>query len=224
MRSSSSPATTGARTLKIAYDSRLMHEPALALLDRIKPGTDGSTRDDYESKMGPAPASDWRNLSDLDQLVTALLASGRAESAVALLEKASAAEHAPWDMADRIATLRLHLGEPARARSAWENAVDVATTRRYAKRGSERPTWRKTIMNRRGSITGWLSRPSRICSRHFTAWPCSKPDAGDAAAAFALAKKAVTSAPNEASRAAARLIASRVARFARPVIELAAGV
>ena len=65
--------------------------------------------------MGARPTTEWRNLGDLDQIVTALLASGRALSTVAILEKASGAEHAPWDMADRIATLRLHLGEPARA-------------------------------------------------------------------------------------------------------------
>ena len=44
-----------ASTLKIAYDSRLMHEAALALLDRIKPNPDGPTRADYETKMGPLP-------------------------------------------------------------------------------------------------------------------------------------------------------------------------
>ena len=46
-------------------------------------------------------------------------------------------------------------------------------------------------------------------------------DAGDAAAAFALGKKAAAAAPNDASRTAARLLTTRVARFARPVTELA---
>ena len=40
--------------------------------------------------MGPLPPTEWRNLSELDQIVTRLLASGRALSAVELLEKARA--------------------------------------------------------------------------------------------------------------------------------------
>jgi tetratricopeptide (TPR) repeat protein len=46
-------------------------------------------------------------------------------------------------------------------------------------------------------------------------------DSGDAATAFALARKAAASAPNEASRTAARLLSMRLARFARAVVELA---
>ena len=39
-----------ANTLKIAYDSRLMHEAAVALLDRIKQSADGPSRVDYGAK------------------------------------------------------------------------------------------------------------------------------------------------------------------------------
>ena len=75
--------------------------------------------------MGPTPATSWANLSELDQIVTAQLASGRAESAAALLEQAYRAQQAPWEIVDKIATLRLHLGEPSRARDWWQKATSI---------------------------------------------------------------------------------------------------
>jgi tetratricopeptide (TPR) repeat protein len=209
-----------ASSLKLAYDVRLMHEPALALLDPRVPSADKSTRADYEAKMGPQPPSDWRNLSDLDQRVTALLASGRAESAVALLEKARAAEHSPWDMADRIATLRLHLGEPARARAAWENSVEGPQTAVREARIGTTYLAENDYESARKHYRLALDAKADL----FEALYCLavlEADAGDAAAAFALGKKATAAAPNEASRSAARFLTTRVARFARPVTELA---
>ena len=208
------------KTLKVAFDARLMHEQALALLDPNEPSVDGSTREGYVSKMGHPPPSDWRNLSELDQRVTAALASGRAGSAVSLLEKARAAEHTPWDMAERIATLRLHLGDPALARSALENAVE-----------SPQPALREA----RIGTTYLAENDYESARKHYKLALASKPDlfealyclavleadSGDAGAAFALAKQAAAAAPNEAARAAARLLAARVARFARGVTELA---
>ena len=71
-----------ASTLIGAYDLRLMHEPAAGLLHLIEQNSKAPSRTDYESKMGPTPPTKWRNLSELDQVVTALLASGRPKSAV----------------------------------------------------------------------------------------------------------------------------------------------
>jgi tetratricopeptide (TPR) repeat protein len=210
-----------AKTLRVAYDARLMHEPALALLDARGQGAERTARDDYERKMGPLPPTDWRNLSELDQRVTALLASGRAESAVSLLEKARTAEGLPWDMADRIATLRLHLGEPARARAVWEKAVGVP---------------QPAVREARIATTYLAENDYETARKHYRLALAAKPalfealyclavleaDAGDAAAAFALGKKAAAAAPDDASRAAAGLLSARVARFARGVTELAA--
>ena len=170
--------------------------------------------------MGPPPPLQWRNLSELDQVVTALLASGRAKSAVVLLEEARTAERAPWEMADRIATLRLHLGEPARARAAWENAVEVP---------------QPAVREARIAATYLAENDFESARKHYRLALDAKPDlfealyrlavleadSGDAATAFALAKKAVAAAPDDASRTAARLLATRVARFARGVMELA---
>ncbi len=77
-----------------------MNEAALPLLDRMEAihatnrlqsneqADVASTRAEYLRKLGgPAPTS-WRNQSELDQIVTLQLVSGRAESAAALLEQA----------------------------------------------------------------------------------------------------------------------------------------
>ena len=124
-------------------------------------------------------------------------------------------------MADRIATLRLHLGEPARRGPRGKSAVEVP-----------QPAVRKA----RIGTTYLAENDFESARKHYRLALGAKPDlfealyclavleadAGDAAAAFALAKKAAASAPDEPSRTAARLLTTRVARFARPVMELAA--
>src|SRR5262249_19517248 len=114
-----------------AYALRLMHESELPLLERIASVSPlnlaqrdyqakaVSKREECLRKLGTFPNTSWRNLSELDQAVTALLAAGRAECAADLLERAYAPERPPWEVLDRVATLRLHLGEPARARALW---------------------------------------------------------------------------------------------------------
>ena len=42
-----------------------------------------------------------------------------------LLERANPPERASWEVIDRIATLRLHLGEPGLARTLWQKATTV---------------------------------------------------------------------------------------------------
>jgi tetratricopeptide (TPR) repeat protein len=208
--------------LKIAYDSRLMHEAALPLVDRITTERDGVTPGDYENKMGALPPLGWKNLSELDQVVTALLASGRAESAVSVLEKASAAESAPWDIADRKATLRLHLGEAPRARVAWERTTtEPVAGLREARIGTTFLAENDFDAARKHYRLALAKKADLFEALYCLA--VLEQDAGNAGAAFELAKKAVAAAPNEASRAAARLIMSSVVRFARPVVELAGG-
>jgi tetratricopeptide (TPR) repeat protein len=211
-----------ASSLRIAYDSRLMHEAAISLLDRVRPNEDKTKRADYESKMGSNQPLTWKNLSELDQLVTTLLGSGRPESAALVLEKASASERAPWDIADRIGTLRLHLGQPLQARSAWEKAIaEPQPGLREARIGTTYLAENDFESARKHYRLALEAKPDLFEALYCLA--VLEQDAGNAAAAFELAKKAVASAPDEVSRAAARLIASNVVRFARPVVELAAG-
>lgn len=58
------------------------------------------------------------------EAVSSLLDAGRTESALAWLEAQSPPETRDWATADLIATLRLQLGEPARARRVWEAVGD----------------------------------------------------------------------------------------------------
>src|SRR6185312_7678351 len=94
----------GAQVLREAEDRRRVHAEAL----------------------GAQPSMTWRNLAELDRLVTTLLGAGRAQSAVEVLEQASPPERSSWDVLDRTATLRLHLGEPARARALWQQGMGEA--------------------------------------------------------------------------------------------------
>ena len=175
----------------------------------------GRQRAEYVRKLGPPPATTWRNLSDLDQIVTAQLAAGRAESAAVLLEQAYPPEQAPWDIVDRIATLRLHLGEPARARELWQKATTVPQPAiRDARIGTTylvegdfdaaRRHYRQALEAKPDSVRGALlpGRPRagrRRRRRRRTNWR-ARPSAQR---------------PDETSRSAARLIAAGVARFAR---------
>jgi len=213
-------------TLKMAYDVRLMHEAALPLVDGLEGSRVikqrqaaenakvGEARAEYQRKLGSPPPFNWRNLSDLDQIVTGLLAAGRAESAARLLEQAHPAERAPWEVVDRIATLRLHLGEPARARELWRKAVTVP-----------QPDCREARIGTTYLVEGDFEAARRYYHQALEIRPDSfeanyclavlEQDAGDAQAAYQRARKAAGAAPDEAARLAARVIASGVARFAR---------
>ena len=112
-------------TLKIAYDVRLMHEPALALLGPYQAAAEEADACGLQAHDGPDAidrvAERWRARSGRDRL--ACNQAGRKARSCCWKKRARRA-HPPWDMADRIATLRLHLGEPAAARAAWETAAD----------------------------------------------------------------------------------------------------
>jgi tetratricopeptide (TPR) repeat protein len=219
-------------TLKMAYDARLMHEAVIPLLDQLKRLTRTSemqallqaktetSRAEYQSKMGSAPPTEWRNLSELDQIVTAQLATGRAESAARLLEQTNPTAHAPWEVLDRIATLWLHLGKPARARELWQKAVAapqpavpvsrIATT--YVVEGDFEAARRH------------YQQALALTPNSFEATYCLavlEQDAGDAESAYVLAHKAIVAAPDEAARSSARVIAAGVARFARRIEDVA---
>jgi tetratricopeptide (TPR) repeat protein len=215
-------------SLRMAYDFRSMHEQALPLLARIEralPGrplqaleqVDGQSkrkRVDYIRKLGSPPATTWRNLSELDQIVTAQLASGRVESAAQLLEQAHPTDQAPWEIIDRIATLRLHLGEPVRARELWRKALAV-------QEGAIRDARIGTTYLVEGDFDaarGQYRKALEAKPDLFEACYCLavlEQDAGDAPAAYELARTAARLAPDEASRTTARVIAAAVARFAR---------
>jgi tetratricopeptide (TPR) repeat protein len=213
-------------SMRIAYDFRLMHEAALPIVDRMaalhttnlhqsdEQAKAQMTRADYVAKLGSPPATTWRNLSELDQIVTAKLAAGRAESAAVLLERAYPVDRAPWAVVDRIATLRLHLGEPAKARDLWQNVTSVP-----------RPSVRKARIGTTYLVEGDYAAARQSYQQAIAAQPdlfepryclsVLEQDAGDALAAYEQARKATKLAGDDTARSAARAIATRVERFAR---------
>jgi tetratricopeptide (TPR) repeat protein len=213
--------------LKTAFDQRRMFEPALESLERLlslrpKNQLQGTvqaelrgTRVEYLSKLGEPPARSWKNVNELDQIVTAQLAAGRVVGAAVLLEQANPPAAAPWDLVDRIATLRLHLGEPAQARALWTTAVPPA------KQGLQAARIGTTYL-----VEGDFNQARRqyrealaIDPELFEAAYCLavlEQDDGDAAAAFDQASVALETAKDETGRSAARSILSNVSRFARP--------
>ena len=76
------------------------------------------------SQVGTTKPGNWKNLSELDQQVNGLLDHGQVETAANLLESAYPREGRPWEVSNRIGTLRLHLGDPVGARKAWSEAPD----------------------------------------------------------------------------------------------------
>ena len=213
-------------SLRMAYEVRLMYEAAIPVIDLIgaihstnphqyhEQVSNETLRAQYIRKLGPPPASTWRNLSELDQVVTAHLAAGRAEGAAKLLEQAFPPEKASWSTVDKMATIRLHLGEPAKARAIWEKATTCPN-----------PALRESRI-----ATSYLAENDFDAARSryklalqsdptlFDALYCMavlEQDAGNAPAAFDLAQKAARATKDAAWQAAARAVTTSVARFAR---------
>ena len=96
--------------------------PAASPEARDSQGKALGKRAETVTALGVAPSTKWRNLSELTESLNTLLLQGRAEAAADLLESAYPAETRPWEIIDRVATLRLHLGQAERARTLWRAA------------------------------------------------------------------------------------------------------
>ena len=211
-----------------AFARRGMHEAALPVFDRssllvarhpagaeierqaqIEP-----KREFHRRELGAPPPTAWRNMAELDRVVTALLASGRAASAAEILEKANPPERSSWEVLDRMATLRLHLGEPARRGRSGSRGSARRPIRRSRRRASVPPIWpRRTSTPRIARIGRALdAKPGLFEACYGLA--VLEQDAGEATAAYELATRAVAAAPDDRSREAAARIAAAVERFA----------
>lgn len=165
--------------------------------------------------LGPAPPATWQNLSQLDRIVSGFLREGRAATAADYLERAAPAASRSWEEADRIAVLRLHLGEPARARAAWENhpspprpAVrDARVAVTHMVEGSTEPA-------RRAFLAALAAEPDLFEARYGLA--VLEQDLGRAADALAAARRAVAAAPNDVARSAAQAVVAVVTPYATP--------
>jgi tetratricopeptide (TPR) repeat protein len=220
-------------TLEDAYARRGMHEEALEVLDRLQeraarhPAANGllllqqltTKRGHYVGELGETPALEWRNMAELDRLVTTLLSRGRSRTAADILEKANPPERASWDVLDRMATLRLHLGEPARARALWQQGMGgapvpaVAAARIAATHLAEADF----EAARRAYHRALGAKPDLFEACYGLA--ILELDAGDATAASEMARKAAATAPNDACREAAETIRRAAERFATTVAD-----
>jgi tetratricopeptide (TPR) repeat protein len=162
----------------------------------------------------PLPTKPWQNLAELSQIVSAQLTGGRAQSAAEILEQAYPAEKAPWDVVDQVATLRLHLGEPEKARSWWKQAISVPKPAvRDARIAATYLAENQLDAARRAYEQALAADPGLFEARFGLA--VVEQDAGRASAAYERALAAIETAPGEVSRAAARAIASGVSRYAK---------
>ena len=173
-----------------------------------------AARAEYLQKLGSPPATSWRNLSDLDQIVTDTLAAGRAESAAVLLERAYPPEKASWDMIDKMATLYLHLGEPARARELWRKASTTPQPGMQDARIGTTYLAEGDFDAARSHYEQAIKANPELFEPHYCLAVLEQ-DAGHARPAYDHAMTALKAASDDVSQSAARAIATAVARFAR---------
>ncbi|QEH36888.1 hypothetical protein OJF2_54730 [Aquisphaera giovannonii] len=216
---------SGLYSLLRVYENRQMGEAMLPILDRLLSLSPinptqmttlaelGPMRDQVRRGLGGAPETQWKNVGDLERIVNTLLAQGRAETACQVLERAYPADKAPWEVVDRIASMRLHLGEPAEARRLWQVAVAVPSgSRREARVAAADLAEEKLDAARAGYERAVAADPRLFEARYGLA--VLEQDAGRAAQALSQAEAAVGCAPDELSRNAARAIAEAVRPYA----------
>ncbi len=200
------------------YDARGMDESARATYLRYLdlPTTNPSQRQAaslasdrvtaLDRSVGSPPKTTWKNLSELDRVVADLLAEGRAATAADVIEQAHRPDARPWDWADRLAVLRLHLGQPALARAAWLGAsgADVPVATRAARVAATYLIESNFDAARKSYREAIALDPNLFEARYGLA--LLEQDAGRAPEARAEAEPAARVAGNEVDRAAARSI------------------
>lgn len=165
------------------------------------------------ARLGPEPATSWRNQDELGRALDALLQSGRVRAAAGLLERSYPARARTWDVTDRLATLYLHLGQPGRARASWVAAVQPPRPALVAARVAATFLVETKFSVAREQYQAALAREPEL----FEAWyglAVLERDAGRADAARDAARRAAESAPNPVAREAAEAIARLAAPYA----------
>jgi tetratricopeptide (TPR) repeat protein len=220
--------------LAMSFESRKMTEAALPLLDRLvalqpinpqqveKQAEAEAKRTVFRAGLGAAPPASWANLSELDQTVASLLNAGRVRSAAEMLARAYPKETRLWAVTDRIASLYLHLGEPARARSFWEKASDPPHPAVQAARIAVTHLVEGSFDAARKSYRDALALDPDLFEAHYGLATLEQ-DAGRAADALSEARLAVKQAPTDVARDAAQAIATFVEPYARSEVSKAAG-
>jgi tetratricopeptide (TPR) repeat protein len=214
-------------SLMLVYQARMMNQETLEVMERlsrlspINP-SQAALLDQLpieiaklRSAMGPEPADGWKNLSDLNAQWNARLDAGRVASAADLLERAYRAEGRPWTVTDRLATLWLHLGQPERARTAWQTAIKPPRPALVAARVAVTYLVEGDFDAARRAYQDALSAEPDLFEAHY-ALAVLERDAGRAAQALASATSAVEHAPTDVARTAATGLVTEVKPYAGP--------
>ena len=212
--------------LAILDQQRGMDEAALPLLERFAHQPDKNlaqqTQKTWASdeaaqlrrRLGATPTTTWANLSELEQLFDRFCREGRATSAANLVEAAHRDDARPWPWADRLATIRLHLGQPARARAVWRAAVG-APPGVQAARVAATYLVEGDFTQARTNYTAAVAADSQLFEAHYGLARLEQ-EAGHAAAAVAAAQLAEQAAPDERTRVLARQISAQAAPYRQP--------
>jgi tetratricopeptide (TPR) repeat protein len=163
-------------------------------------------------KLGQAPSLRWDNLGELETLVDRLLAAGRAGTAADLIERHFRPGSIPWSWAERLATIRLHLGQPVLARKAIEGANATAPPALRAARLAVASLAEADLESARRHYREALTIDPTLFEAHY-GLALLEQDAGDADAALREARLAEKSASTRNTQEAARQIAARVAPY-----------
>ena len=218
--------------LSAAYQSRLMNEAALPILDQLSALTPINShqrkgiadaigqRETLISALGPLqPPPAWRNLKEQAEIVNGLLSHGRAETAALYLEKASAPEARTWEEADRIASLWLHLGEPDRARTIWQGVGKAPRPGLKASRIGISYFIKGEFDNARAQFQSAIASDSDLFEAQY-GLALLEQDAGRAVEALKAGRAAVKLAPNDVARLAAQSLVAFVTPYANsPIAE-----
>ncbi len=175
-----------------------------------------SLRPEIVARLGDPPASlKWANLSGLHRLLGELYDHGRVAEAADLLESAYPADGRPWEVWDRLATLRLHLGEADRAARLWAEAKGApGEALRQARIGAARLA-DGDFAAARAAYRAAVGADAKLFEAQY-GLAVLEADAGHAREALAAARAAVEVAPNGTAKSAAGQIVEGVQPYSRP--------
>jgi tetratricopeptide (TPR) repeat protein len=215
-------------TLATSYESRGMFEAALPMwrqlaeldpsnhLQSVTSQVRGlATRQaaGLLAKLGPEPGSAWNNMAELDRAVAAHLDSGRAAGAADLLDRAYPARARTWKVADRLATLYMHLGRPAEARRVWEQVQPPnRPALRPARTAATHVAENHLVLADRAYRDALALEPTMFEALYGLA--VLDRDTGQAAGALDASERAEANAPTEFARSAAHAIAEMARPYA----------
>jgi tetratricopeptide (TPR) repeat protein len=165
------------------------------------------------ARLGPAPVAPVpANRNEHDRLLASLLAAGRPASAASLLERDYPPQARSWEQADRLATLHLHMGQPARARATWEAATAPRPALRLARIAVTHFVEGHFDTARHDYNEALAVEPGLFEALYGLA--VLEQDAGHAPAALAAAREAQAHAAGDVAQSAAHTIAAWVAPYA----------